>query len=212
MMRHALQWRRDGTGMLASPIAEAGAFVKSSPEAERPDLQMHFCIGIVDDHTRRIHLGFGYSCHVCVLRPHSRGTVGLSSADPLAPPRIDPAYLADERDADLLLRGARLMRDILAAPAFAPYRHKEIHTEGVETDADLMRHIRARADTIYHPVGTCRMGVDDEAVVDPLLRVRGLEGLRVVDASIMPTLIGGNTNAPTIMIAEKAADLIRAAG
>ncbi len=211
LVRHALQWRRDGTGMLSSPIAEAGAFVRSSPQAERPDLQMHFCIGIVDDHTRKIHLGFGYSCHVCVLRPHSRGTVGLSSADPQAAPRIDPAFLSDERDADLLLRGARLMRDILAAPAFAAYRHKEIYTAGIETDAELMQHIRARADTIYPPVGTCRMGSDEGAVVDPELRVRGFEGLRVVDASIMPTLIGGNTNAPTIMIAEKAADLIRAA-
>jgi choline dehydrogenase-like flavoprotein len=210
MLRHIRQWRRDGTGLCATPIAESGAFVKSDPTLERPDLQLHFCISVVDDHARKLHAGFGFSCHVCVLRPHSRGEVGLSSADPLAPPRIDPRYLSDERDAALLLAGARKMRAILGAPALAKYRHKEVYTEGVPDD-DLMDHIHARADTIYHPVGTCRMGVDEMAVVDPQLRVRGLEGLRVVDASIMPTLIGGNTNAPTIMIAEKAAELIRSA-
>ena len=211
MLRQMVQWRRDGSGMMASPVAEAGAFLRSSPDAERPDVQLHFCIGYAEDHMRKVRLGFGYSCHVCVLRPHSRGTVGLSSTDPHAPPRIDPAYLSDQRDADLLLRGARLMRDILAAPAFAKYRHEEIHTGGVSTDAELMQHIRARADTIYHPVGTCRMGSDEQSVVDPHLRVRGIEGLRVVDASVMPALIGGNTNAPTIMIAEKAAEMIRPA-
>jgi len=146
-----------------------------------------------------------------VLRPFSRGTVGLLDAEPLSPPRIDPAFLSDGRDADLLLKGAKLMREILAAEPLAEYRHKELYIEEPVSDAALMDHIRARADTIYHPVGTCRMGVDDEAVTDPLLRVRGMEGLRVVDASVMPTLIGGNTNAPTIMIAERAAELIRTA-
>lgn len=212
LLRHMRQWRRDGTGMCASPIAEGGAFIKSDPALERPDLQLHFCVSIVDDHARKLHAGFGFSCHVCVLRPHSRGEVGLASADPHAPPRIDPRYLSDQRDADLLLTGARKMRAILGAPALARYRHREVYTEGVP-DSDLMDHIRGRADTIYHPVGTCRMGAGDDAmaVVDPRLRVRGLEALRVVDASVMPHLIGGNTNAPTIMIAEKAADLIREA-
>jgi choline dehydrogenase-like flavoprotein len=204
-------WRRDGSGPLASPIAEAGAFVKSRPDLDRPDLQLHFCAGIVDDHTRKIRLGFGFSSHVCVLRPFSRGTVGLLDADPLSAPRIDPAFLSDERDAELLLNGARLMRAILAAEPLAPYRHKELYIDGPVSDAELMQHIRARADTIYHPVGTCRMGTDDEAVTDPQLRLRGIDGLRVVDASVMPTLVGGNTNAPTIMIAEKAAELIRTA-
>jgi choline dehydrogenase-like flavoprotein len=211
LLRHLRRWRKDGGGMIATPYAEGGAFLKSGPALDRPDLQLHFCIAIVDDHGRKLHMGYGFSCHVCVLRPHSRGEVGLLSPDPLAPPRIDPRFLADERDAALLLKGVKMMRRILEAPALAVYRGREIYTAGVSSDAELMGHIRARADTIYHPVGTCKMGVDAMAVVDPQLRVRGMHALRVVDASVMPTLIGGNTNAPTIMIAEKAADMIKAA-
>ena len=123
---------------------------------------------------------------------------------------IDPRFFSDERDLALLIKGAKITRDILEAPAMVKYKHKEIYTADVKTDADWEEHVRARADTVYHPVGTCKMGVDDMAVVDPQLKVHGLKGLRVVDASIMPTLIGGNTNAPTIMIAEKAAEMIRA--
>lgn len=210
-LRHIAQWRRDGTGLIASPSAESGAFVKSDPALERPDLQLQFVIGLVENHARTLHYGFGFSCHVCILRPHSRGEVGLASADPLAAPRIDPRFLGDQRDAELLLKGVRITRQVLASPALTRYRHKEMHIAGEPSDADLMTHIRTRADTVYHPVGSCRMGVDEMAVVDPQLKVRGLEALRIVDASVMPTLIGGNTNAPTIMIAEKAADMIRAA-
>ena len=209
MIRGALKWRKTGEGLAATTFAETGAFLKSDPSLDRPDLQLHFVCGIVDDHSRKRHFRRGYSAHVCVLRPESRGEVGLNDANPKSPPRIDPKYLSDERDAALLLKGAKLTRRIMEAPTFDEWRSAEIYTDGVREEAELMRHIRDRADTIYHPVGTCAMGVGNEAVVDPSLRLRGSEGLRVVDASVMPRLIGGNTNAPTIMIAEKAADMIR---
>ncbi len=208
LLKAIAEWRKHGTGLIATPFAEAGAFLKSDPSLGRPDLQLHFVVGIVDDHARKLHLGYGYSCHVCVLRPHSRGMVGLNDVNPLSAPLIDPQFLSDKRDADLLLKGVKIMRQILHAPPLAKYKKKELYTEGVTSDAGLMQHIRARADTVYHPVGTCKMGVDDMAVVDPQLRVRGMDGLRVADASIMPTLIGGNTNAPSIMIGEKCADMI----
>ena len=211
LFREILRWRRDGTGLVASPGAEGGAFIKSDPAAEKPDLQLHFVAALVDDHSRKLHLGYGYSCHVCVLRPHSRGEVGLVSADPLAAPRIDPRFLSDERDAQSLLKGAKITRDIMDAPALQPFKKSQVYLDGTEDDTALMEHIRARADTVYHPVGTAKMGTGKDAVTDPQLRVHGVEGLRVVDASVMPTLIGGNTNAPTLMIAEKAADMIRAA-
>jgi choline dehydrogenase-like flavoprotein len=205
-----LQWRSDGTGFAATPGAEGGAFLKTRPDLKRPDVQLHFVAGLVDDHLRKIHFGHGYSCHVCVLRPHSRGDVQLNNADPMSPPRIDPNYFSDERDMAAMIAGVRLTQRIMAAPSLAKYRHKDIYLTGNESDGELEQHIRSRADTIYHPVGTCRMGSDKLAVVDPQLKVRGVEGLRVIDASVMPTLIGGNTNAPTIMIAERASELIRA--
>lgn len=202
-----LRWSKDGSGMFASPFAEGGAFLKTSPELERPDLQLHFVIGIVDDHMRKIHMQFGYSCHVCVLRPHSRGHVGLQSSDPAKPPRIDPQYLDDPRDLEVLMKGARQMEEILNAPPLEPWRGKRLYPHD-GTDTALEADIRARADSIYHPVGTCKMGVDDMAVTDLAGRVRGVDGLRVVDASLFPRLVGGNTNAPTIMMAEKiAADM-----
>ena len=201
-------WRKTGVGLFASPMAEGGAFLKSDPSLARPDLQVHFVVGIVDDHLRKIHLADGYSAHVCVLRPASRGTVGLTDARPGSPPRIDPAYLSDPADLKTLMAGARMVERIMAAPSLTPWRGKQLYPND-GSDSALIADIRARADTIYHPVGTCRMGGDDLAVTDPSLRVHGIAGLRVVDASVMPRLVGGNTNAPTIMIAERAADLIR---
>ncbi len=211
LLKAIQQWRTDGTGMVATPFAEAGAFVKCAPQAERPDIQFHFVVARVEDHARRLHWGYGYSCHVCVLRPHSRGTVRLQSRDPLDAPLIDPAYLSDDRDTALMVEGAKKLRTIMQAPALASYRGKEIGTADIQSDAQWAAHIRAHADTIYHPVGTCKMGAsqDPMAVLDTQLRVNGVAGLRVIDASVMPTLISGNTNAPTIMLAEKAADLVR---
>jgi len=204
-------WKRNGTGVLTTNFAEAGGFLKSDPSVDRPDIQFHFVIGMVDDHTRKRHFKRGYSSHVCVLRPKSRGWVELESADPMKAPLIDPQFLADPEDLEVLRRGVKIQRRILEAPAFAPYRGKELYTNGSETDDQLDEWIRKRADSVYHPVGTCRMGKDADAVVDPELKVHGLEGLRVVDASIMPSVISGNTNAPCIMIGEKAADMIKAA-
>lgn len=209
LLGHILNWRKTGTGMIATPFAEGAAFFKTDPAGDRADVQLHFVISIVDDHARKLHLGHGFSCHVCVLRPKSRGSVTLESSDPMAAPRIDPGFLSDPEDLDVLMKGVRKTRQIMAAEPLARYIHKELFIEGEPDDAALEQHIRNRADTIYHPVGTCKMGMDDMAVVDPQLRVHGLDGLRVVDASIMPRLVGGNTNAPTIMIAEKAADMIR---
>ncbi len=211
LARAAWQWRRDGSGAFASPMVEAGAFFRSQPGVTRPDLQVHFVIGIVDQHMRKVHLANGYSAHICVLRPESRGSVGLQDIDPASPPRIDPGYLSAPADLATMMAGVRRLEAIMEAEALAPWRGKRLYPHD-GSDAGLEADIRARADTIYHPVGTCAIGRGDMAVVDPELRVRGVQGLRVVDASIMPRLIGGNTNAPTIMIAEKAADMIRGVG
>lgn len=197
-----------GNGIITSNIAEAGGFVKTDPSLQRPDVQLHFLIALADDHNRKLHYGQGLSVHACQLRPYSRGQVGLNSRNPLDAPRIDPAFLSDERDLDCLLKGVKLSRDIMMQSAMSPYRGKPMFIHDNASDEALIESIRNRADTIYHPVGTCRMGFDDEAVVDQRFKVRGLNGLRVVDASVMPTLIGGNTNAPTMMLANRAAHWI----
>ncbi len=196
---------RSGPGV--SNIAEAGAFARSplAPDS-RPDLQLHFVPAQLDDHGRNRLPGHGFTVHACMLRPRSRGTITLRSIRPEDPPRIQPGYLTAAGDFDVLLEGVRLSRDIIRAAPFAPYRGAEIFPgEGMTVRSELETVIRRKAETIYHPCGSCRMGRNADAVLDGSLRVRGAEGLRVIDASAMPRLIGGNTNAPTIMIAEKAA-------
>jgi choline dehydrogenase-like flavoprotein len=206
------EWRRHRRGLLTTNYAEAGGFIKSAPGEPLPDLQLHFVIAKLVDHGRKTVFGHGYSCHICLLRPRSRGTLRLRSADPFARPLIDPNFLADPEDVRRLVHGFKLMREILAQPALAGHGGSELpNSANAKSDAQIEAFIRANADTIYHPVGTCRMGTGALDVVDPQLRVHGLDGLRVVDASIMPTIVGGNTNAPTIMIGEKGADLLKQA-
>jgi choline dehydrogenase-like flavoprotein len=205
------EWRRQRSGMLTTNFAEAGGFIKSVPDEALPDLQLHFVIGKLIDHGRKTVFGHGYSCHVCLLRPLSRGSVELASADPMAAPRIDPNFLAERDDVERLVLGFKRMRHLLQQPALAGYRGSELPASaGAQSDAQIEQFIRDRADTIYHPVGTCRMGPGADDVVDAQLKVHGVQNLRVVDASIMPRIVGGNTNAPTIMIAEKAADMVKA--
>ena len=209
--RAMLEWRNHRTGLITSSYAESGAFLRSAPEVNVPDLQLIFVVGMVDDHNRRLHLGHGFSCHVTVARPKSVGRVGLNSSDPREAPMIDPRFLEDERDLHLLVKGAQLQQAILESKPLDPYRGEMLYPVRRDDPKDIAEDIRARADTQYHPVGTCKMGPEDDplAVLDARLRVRGIAGLRVADASVMPTLIGGNTNAPAIMIGEKAADMIR---
>jgi choline dehydrogenase len=180
----------------------------------RCDMQLHFVPALLDDHGRNRLPGYGYTLHACALRPRSRGAIRLRSAHPADKAAIFANYLSDSEGYDLrmLLEGVKLSREILAAAPFDAYRGPELFPgPDLRSERDLVAFIRRKAETIYHPVGTCRMGRDAQAVVDARLCVRGAAGLRVVDASVMPCLPGGNTNAPTIMIAEQAADFIRRA-
>jgi choline dehydrogenase-like flavoprotein len=212
LLRGIRQWRAQRSGMLTTNFAEAGGFLKSSPGEARPDLQLHFVIGKLVDHGRKTVLGHGYSLHVCLLQPQSRGSVRLASGDPLQAPLIDPGFLAHDGDMARMVRGFQMGRHILRQPALAQYGGREVPALArAQTEEQIAQFIRRHADTIYHPVGSCRMGPGPLDVVDGELRVHGLQGLRVVDASIMPRIVSGNTNAPTVMIAERAADLIRRA-
>lgn len=198
-------------GELTSNAAEAGGFIKTRPEETIPDAQLHLTASKLDNHGLNwsFSIGFGYSGHVCVLRPKSRGSIRLRDANPRSPALIDPNLLDHPDDMEGMVRGVKAMRNIMAQDALAPWRGDEIFPGNeVQSDEQIRSFLRQKCDNIYHPVGSCKMGTDDMAVVDPDLKVHGLEGLRVIDASIMPTLIGGNTNAPTVMIAEKAADKI----
>jgi len=200
----------------AFPLA-GGAFIRTAPDLEIPDVQFHFSSGNLlslqrrpfakpsTDHTRPD----AFMCHACQLRPESRGEITLRSADPEAPPVIQPNYLSEERDRTTLRDGFKAMRDVLNQPSLARFsKGEQWPGPDVRSDAEIDGFIRETASTVYHPVGTCRMGSDPGAVVNERLEVQGVSGLRVADASIMPTLVGGNTNAPTIMIGDKASDMI----
>ena len=208
----ALQYYLFRSGIGTSNIAEAGGFLRThlAPD-ERPDVQFHFVPAMLEDHGRTRLDGYGFTLHACALRPKSRGHLELKSADPFEKPALFPNYLSDERGEDLatLVEAVKVSRALIRSKAFDGYRGVELFPGADANDDEALRaFVRRKAETIYHPVGTCRMGDDASSVVDGELRVRGVTALRVVDASIMPRLIGGNTNAPTVMIAERASDLI----
>jgi choline dehydrogenase len=197
------------TGPLTIAAGTSGAFFKTNPRLATPDVQIHFLPFSTDKMGEKMHSFSGFSASVCQLRPESRGSLRIRSADPAAPPEIRINYLATETDRTAFIEGIKILRKILAAPALKPYVVGEVEPgPKVVSDEDILNFCRQRGSTVYHPTSTCRMGNDPLAVVDQRLRVRGIEGLRVVDASIMPDLMSGNTNAPTIMIAEKASDMI----
>lgn len=208
-----------GTGPASIFPQEAAAFIRSPPEVAVPDLQAHLLPVLADRVRVRAPFaqifdsdpadGHGYAVRICLLRPHSRGSVSLASSDPYAKPRIQPMYFSERRDLERLRRAIGIGRTILAQVAFKPFDAGEIAPgPDVRDDGAVEAWIRQAVTTEFHPTSTCRMGIDSMAVVDDRLRVIGVEGLRVADASIMPTIVGGNTNAPTMMIGEKASDLI----
>jgi choline dehydrogenase len=200
-----------GRGLLASNVAEAGGFVRTVPQLSRPDVQYHFepARAIDGEPKMKQIVGDGFTAIISVLNPYSRGEVRLKSSNPLDAPIIDLRFFEDERDLETALRGFKLIRNVLKSAPLQPYTKGELTPgELCQTDEEIKEFLKNTVETIYHGVGTCKMGHDPMAVVDDRLRVRGIRDLRVVDASIMPTIVGGNTNAPTIMIAEKAADMI----
>jgi choline dehydrogenase len=207
---HLQDFVENKRGPLTSNVAEGGAFVRTQADLPMPDLQYHFAPVFYLNHGFTVPEGDGYTIAPTLLHPKSRGYIALRSTNPTEPPVIQPNYFADESDMKALVEGVKIARKIGETQAFAPFRDVETHPgPHVQSDEEIAEYIRNYVETLYHPVGTCKMGNDAMAVVDAHLRVHGVEGLRVIDASIMPTVVGGNTNAPTIMIAEKAADLIK---
>lgn len=206
------QWFKQRQGKLSSNFAEGIGFLYSDDDVDVPDLEFVFVVAVVDDHARKIHMSHGFSSHVTLLRPKSTGTVTLNSADPYDVPSIDPAFFEDPDDMRVMIKGWKKQYQMLQSEAFDDVRGASFYPVDPDDDAAIEQDIRNRADTQYHPIGTCKMGTSDdpEAVVNSELSVYGMDNLRVVDASVMPTLVGGNTNAPTIMIAEKIADVIKA--
>lgn len=208
--KHLLDYWR-GRGQLTSNTAEAGAFLRSDASLAEPDIQLHFCIAAVGSHGRERNWGVsGIGLHTCLLKPKSRGTVRLASNEVDTAPLIDPRFLSEAEDLEVLAKGVEAARAILKQPALARYVHRSLSPPEMPGRDGLIAAIRARAETIYHPTGTCRMGADRGSVVDERLKVRGIVGLRVADAAIMPEIVRGNTNAPTMMIGEKASDLVKA--
>jgi choline dehydrogenase len=204
-----IRYLMNQTGPGADNFLQAGAFLKSRTGLEMPDIQLHLVNAIMMDHGKTDPQKDGYTVHACQLRPESRGTICLASSDPFADPAIDPNHLATEEDRRAMRQAVKMVREVCAQAALKPFTGAEIMPgPGTVSDEDIDSFIRRTGETIYHPVGTVAMGLSDSQPLDGELRVKGTEGLRVIDASVMPTLIGGNTNAPTIMIAEKAADLI----
>jgi choline dehydrogenase len=212
ILRSIFEWRKKRTGWITTNIVETQGFISTDGTTDYPDIQLALCAGIVDDHTRKQHLGEGYSLHATLMRPKSRGTVKLQSARPTDAPLIDPAYYSNPDDLAVMIKAAQKIYDILESKALTPFRGKIMYPLERDNVRQIEQFLRDHSDTEYHPCSTCKMGPDTDpmAVVDANLRVHGMQGLRVVDASIMPTLVTGNTNAPTIMIAEKAAELIKA--
>ena len=211
VVKSIFEWRSKRTGWITSNVAESQGFLKTDPGADKPDIQLALCTGIVDDHNRKTHLGHGYTLHVTLCRPKSRGSVTLQSAKSTDAPVIDVGFFTHPDDMATLIKGTQIGIDILQAKPFDAYRGEMIYPVERNNPQQIEAFLRDHSDTEYHPCGTCKMGPhgDPMAVVDAQLRVHGVHGLRVVDASIMPTLTGGNTTAPTIMIAEKAAEMIR---
>jgi len=210
-IHHLLNYLLFKKGPLSSNVGEGVAFIHTRPGLPAPDIELIFAPVYFMAHGTANPPGHGFTLAVILLRPESRGMITLTSADPLAPPKIQPNYLSAPADLETLLAGLKVARQLVQTTPFAPYRGAEVWPgAAVQSDADLAAFIRQRFETLYHPVGTCKMGSDLLAVVDSRLRVHGVEGLRVVDASIMPSIITGHTNAPTVMIAEKAAEWIRA--
>jgi choline dehydrogenase len=204
-----VRWALARSGPLTIAAGTSGAFFKTNPRLASPDIQIHFIPFSTDKMGENLHPFSGFTASVCQLRPESRGSLKIRSANPGDPPEIRINYLATETDRAAFIDGLRILREILAAPALKAYCVEEVYPGAkVTSDEDVLDFCRKTGSTVYHPTSTCRMGNDPLAVVDQRLRVRGIEGLRVVDASVMPDLMSGNTNAPTIMIAEKASDMI----